>query len=60
MITKLGEIDEALLSQQHTYTEVNGNKLHKIEWHYKGEMVKEELIVELCQLSLAGEQSKIN
>ena len=59
MITKLGEIDEALLSQQHTYTEVNGNKLHKIEWYYQGEMVKDELIVELCQLNLAGEQADI-
>ena len=60
MITKLGEMDEALLERKDIHTVVNGNKLHRIEWHYQGEMVKDELIVELCQLSLSGEQSKIN
>lgn len=60
MITKLGEMDEALLERKDIYTEVNGNKLHKIEWYYQGEIVKEELNVQLCQLSLAGEQESLN
>ena len=60
MITKLGEMDEAVLERKDIYTEVNGNKLHKIEWHYQGDIVKEELNVELCQLSLAGKQESVN
>ena len=59
MITKLGEMDEELLERKDIYSEVNGNKLHKIEWKYQGEIVKEELNVELCQLILTGEQANI-
>lgn len=59
MITKLGEMDKELLERKDIYSEVNGNKLHKIEWHYQGEIVKEELNVELCQLILVGEQANI-
>ena len=59
MITNIGEMDEAVLERKDIYTEVNGNKLHKIEWYYQGEIVKEELNVELCQLSLAGAQADI-
>ena len=59
MITKLGEMDEALLERKDIYTEVNGNKLHKIEWYHQSEIVKEELNVELCQLSLSGKQADI-
>ena len=59
MITKYGEMDESLLERKDIYTEVNGNKLHKIEWHYQGEIVKDELNVELCQLNLVGEQAYI-
>ena len=60
MITKYGEMDEALLERKDIYTKVNGNKLHKIEWHYQGEIVKDELNIELCQLNLVGEQENLN
>ena len=60
MITIRGEMDEALLERKDIHTVVNGNKLHRVEWHYQGEEVKTELFITPAQLSLAGEQQNIN
>ena len=59
MLTTLGEIDESLLERKETYSEVNGNKLRKIAWHYQGEEVRSDLTIDLIQLNLAGEQGAI-
>ena len=60
MITKLGEMDEALLEKREIRSEVNGNKLLRTEWYYNGEEVKSSFHAELTQLSLVGEQENMN
>ena len=60
MITKLGEMDEALLERKDIYTEVNGNKIHRVEYWAHGEEVRSDLFITPAQLSLAGEQAQIN
>ena len=59
MITKLGEMDEALLEKREIRSEVNGNKIHRIEYWFNGEEVRSDLNLELKELSLVGEQQII-
>ena len=59
MITKYGEMDEALLERKDIHTEVNGNKIHRVEYWANGEEVKSDLFIAPAQLSLAGEQAYI-
>ena len=60
MITTYGVIDEALLERKDIHTEVNGNKIHRVEYWAHGEEVRSDLFITPAQLVVAGEQAQIN
>ena len=60
MITKYGEMDEDLLERKDIHTEVNGNKIHRVEYWANGEEVRSDLFITPTQLVVAGEQQNIN
>ena len=59
MITILGDMDESLLEKREIRSEVNGNKIHRIEYWYQGQEVRSDLNLELKELNLLGEQQII-
>jgi hypothetical protein len=57
--TRIGPIDDSLMTKEITTDEVNGNKLRKTLWYLNGEEVGCDLEITLAQLALFPEQGKV-